>query len=151
MRFVSKMITGLALSLLVGGLVACDEGQGPAAIGPDHPTLQRNGCVAPPPGHGPNIISSATWSEMQANGTAWSVLILRSVPKQADGSADVAAIAQLVQRALNDLDADETEKIYASETKPIISMELDTRRAKLMASLDYVCAITDDRGLWPTD
>ncbi len=144
------MIVGLAI-LIGGGLSACEDEKGQAEIGPDHPTLQREGCIAPPPGHGPKIIAAKVWQKMQANGTAWSVLILRPVPKLPNGAADTKAVAQLVQRALHDLDAGENEKIYASETQAVISMELDTRRAKYMASLDYVCAITDDRGLWPTD
>lgn len=135
---------------MTGGLLACEE-EGPQPISPDHPTLQREGCVAPPPGHGPNIIADATWQEMQGNGLAWSVLILRSVPKRANGSADTEAVSRLIQRALNDLDVGPNEKIYASETQPVISMALDTGRAKRMAKLDYVCAITDDRALWPLD
>jgi len=144
-------VTIVAALSFVPLLSACDDDKQKNPINADHPTLQRAGCVAPPPGHGPNIIADRTWQELTNNGLAWVVIIMRKVPRLADGKKDLDGIADLVQRALNDLDVGPNEKVFASETVPIVNIELDTARARKMAELDYVCAITSDRNMWPLD
>lgn len=138
----------VTLALIIGGgLSACDDDK-PIDMS-NHPTALREGCSTPPPGHGPNIIADRTWEELTSQGLAWSVIILARVPRLSDGKKDLDSIHDRVQQALNDLNVQPHEKVFASETVPVISMQLDTNRARKMAALDYVCAITDDRAMWP--